>query len=258
VQEPFKISLSKAKTYEHCGKQYNFSYNLKLPQKERDFHIFGKLIHQILENFHKAFIEGCLLPANIVMADCFNTATKKYVVSKEAKDEAYDIIDKYLQIITNNKSELKSVFAVEKTFAIPIGGNIILNGQIDRIQRDPDNIIHVADYKTTKNKKYLKNDWFQLLTYAYVVYLENPNVEKIRGSYILLRHNFEYMTKVFNRNEILSIKDKYEDYAKSIADDKLWRANPTRLCEYCSFLEFCQEGREFLQPQNVKYGAVNW
>lgn len=192
------------------------------------------------------------------MADCFNAANKKYKVSKEAKAEAYDIIDRYLKIITNKRTELKSVFSVEKNFAIPISDNILLNGQIDRIQLDPDNVFHVADYKTTKNKKYLKNDWFQLLTYAYVVYLENPEVEKIRGSYILLRHDFEYMTKEFSKEEIISIKDKYKDYAKSIADDKLWRANPTRLCDYCSFIEFCVEGREFLQPQNVKHGAINW
>jgi putative RecB family exonuclease len=258
VLEPFKISLSKAKTYEGCNKQYNYSYNLKLPQKERDFHVFGKLVHQVLEDFHRTFIEGCLLQTNVVMADAFNSACKKYKVTKEAKDEAYSIIDKYLQIITKKKDELKSVVSVEKHFSINITDTIILNGQIDRIQIDKDNILHVADYKTTKNKKYLKNDWFQLLTYAYVIFLENPNVEKIRGSYILLRHNFEYMTKEFSKEEILGIKSKYENYAKSIAEDKLWKASPTQLCSWCSFLDICQEGKEFIQPKNIKYGAVSW
>jgi putative RecB family exonuclease len=258
VSDPFKISVSKAKTYSACNKQYNYSYNLKLPQKERDFHVFGKFVHQVLEDFHQAYITGCLLQPNIVMADAFNSATKKYVVSKEAKDEAYEIIDKYLQRLTKNKKELKSVSSVEKHFSINISDNIILNGMIDRIQMDDDNIIHVADYKTTKNKKYLKNDWFQLLTYAYVILLENPNVEKIRGSYILLRHNFEYITKEFSKKEILSIKDQFEDYAKNIAEDKLWRASPTRLCGWCSFLDICEEGKEFMQPTNVKFGAVEW
>src|SRR5258708_26782073 len=104
-------------------------------------------------------------------------------------------LDAYLKKISTDegKKEVASVFAVEKNFTIEINSYVKLTGMIDRIQKDKDNIIHVMDYKTIKHKKYLKNENFQLLTYAYALLMEDPTIEKIRCSYILLRHKFEYL-----------------------------------------------------------------
>lgn len=240
-----RLSLSKAKTYTDCQKKYNFAYNLKLPRKDRDYHTLGKMAHRVLELFHLEYLEGSIRPYNIAMNAAFKSAFAEFKKELTAlsKAEVIEMIDKYLQKIYTDPLLLKDVLSVEKNFSFNISENVILNGMIDKIQIDPDGIINVCDYKTTKNKKYLKNDFLQLLTYAYVVYQENPDVKKIRGSYILLRHDFEKITKDFSIDEILEIKGKYEAYAKSIEDEKLWRANPTRLCSYCEFLEHCDEGK---------------
>ena len=128
---------------------------------------------------------------------------------------------------------------------------------IDRIQLDDDNVIHVADYKTTKNKKYLKDDFFQLLTYAYVIITENPSIEKVRASYILLRHNFEYITKEFNQKEIITVADKYIKYTDQILNEKEFAPNPSRLCTYCDHVSICPAGKKMLAPSNI-YGEVAW
>ena len=133
-----KLSVSRVKCFDQCKKKYNYSYNLRLPKKTWEFHTLGKFVHLVLEEFHKAFINGCSEPLHIVMAKSYKIALKQYgkSMSDEMKKEAFSMIDEYLQKITNEKHTIKDVIAVEKTFSFPITDHIILNGMIDKIQVD--------------------------------------------------------------------------------------------------------------------------
>jgi len=94
------------------------------------------------------------------MSKAFKDATLEFKekMTTEMRSDCWKIIDQYLRMITNDKKNNlpANVIACEKNFAFSVDGKLILNGMIDRIQMDDDNVIHVADYKTTKNKKYLK------------------------------------------------------------------------------------------------------
>lgn len=255
-----RLSVSKTKTYLDCAKKFHFAYILKLPRKEYDFHTFGKFMHQILEDFHQAYIDKSTDPYNKVMGLCYKNALAEYKdkLTEDIKKEAYSLIDQYLKIIYNDDKLLKRVSSVEKEFKINVNDNLMLTGMIDRIETEPDGIIHICDYKTTKNKKYIKNDFFQLLVYAYVIYLENPLLaQKVRCSYIMLRHGFEYITREFSQDEILSVKDKLEDYAKMINEEELYRAKPTPLCSYCDWNEKCSEGLRFINKRKTN-GKITW
>lgn len=262
MNDDLYLSVSKCKTFADCKAKYKFSYIDKIPRKTFDFHIFGKFCHKTLEDFHNEYINGSNKPYNIIMSKSFKSAYAEYKneMNSKMKKECWDIIDQYLKIMSNKKKNnlIPNVIACEKNFEIPLRDKkIILNGTIDRIQLDDDNVIHVCDYKTTKNKKYIQNDFFQLLTYAYAIYLENSNIDKIRASYILLRHNFEYVTAEFSIPEILSIKDKYADYAEKINTEKEFKPNPTALCSFCDYNNICAEGRKIINPSKI-YGEVEW
>jgi RecB family exonuclease len=261
MTENLRLSVSKTKTFLQCKKQFEFAYVHKLPKKDWDHHIFGKFCHRVLEVFHGYYIEGCLLPYNIAMTDAFKVAWTEFKekLTPEMKKECWTLVDKYLRLITKNKSKNLpgNVIACEKRFELPIGEKIILNGAIDRIQLDADNVIHVCDYKTVKNKKYLKNDWFQLLTYAYVIVNEDPSIERVRASYILLRHDFEYITTEFQKDEILAVAEQYVEYAKQILAEKEYLPTPSALCNFCDFLEHCPAGKAKAFGQSI-YGEVNW
>ena len=261
LSEELRLSVSKTKCFNQCKKQFEFNYILKFPKKERDYHILGKFCHKVLEDFHRSYVNGSINPYNIEMGNAFKSALIEFKqgMTPAMKKECWDIIDKYLRLITDDKknNSAANVIDVEKNFSLPIGETIILNGMIDRIQIDADNVLHVADYKTTKNKKYLKNDWFQLLTYAYIMILEDPNIKKVRASYVLLRHDFEYITTEFLVPEILAIKDKYLDYASKIRTEKDYTPTPTALCNYCDFQEHCDAGKTKSYGQNI-FGEVNW
>ena len=261
MSEDLRLSVSKTKTFLDCKAKYKFCYIEKLPRKEWDFHVFGKFCHKALEWFHQQYIDGCLLPYNTTMTDAFKVAWAEYKdrMTPDMKKECWAILNQYLKNITKDKQSglPANVIDVEKRFDFAITDNLVLNGAIDRIQLDADGVIHVADYKTTKYKKYLKNDFFQLLTYAYVIVSEDPAIEKVRASYILLRHDFEYITTEFLKDEILSVKDKYQEYARQMLTEKEFAPTPTNLCNYCDYLDKCPAGKSKAFNQNV-YGEVTW
>lgn len=262
--ENIKLSVSKTKTYIDCKKKFEFAYVLKLPRKERDFHTFGKFCHRTLELFHNVYINGSNRPYHEVMTESFRTSLDEFKTSmtKEMVTECWDIINKYLKLVSKDKTKklVSSVLACEKGFELLINENILLNGSIDRVQIDDDNVLHVCDYKTVKkdtSKKYLKNDFFQLLTYAYVLMCEDPSLTKIRASYILLRHDFEYITMEFDKEQILAVKDKYVDYAEKMLSENNFQAKTGPLCKFCDYLELCPEGKMTVDKK-LTYGEVSW
>jgi putative RecB family exonuclease len=259
MSEDLRVSVSKTKTFLDCKAKFKFCYVEKLPRKDWEFHTFGKFCHKVLEEFHKAYLEGCLLPYNVQMTEAWKSAWAEYKdkMTPEMKKECWSLVDHYLRNVTGHKEKglPANVIAIEKRFEFPIAENIILNGAIDRIQLDADDVIHVADYKTTKNKKYLKNDWFQLLTYAYVILSEDPTIKKVRASYILLRHNFEYITTEFSAKEIRQVQKKFLDYAKQMNEETEFKPSPSALCNYCDYLDRCPEGKSKAFNQQV-FGEV--
>jgi RecB family exonuclease len=252
-----KLSVSKTKTFLNCKKQYKFTYIEKFPRKTWDFHLFGTFCHKVLEEFHIAYMNGSSLPFNKEMSIAYKTAVAEYgdKMSPESIEDCKKIIHSYLKKIY--KSGLDNIIGVEKRFNLPIGDSVMLNGAIDRIQIDKDGVVHVADYKSTKDKKYLVNDFFQLLTYAFIMISEDPSLTKIRTSYIMLRHDFEYITEEFKKEDILKIKEKYIDYADKILKEDQFLASPSPLCKYCDHLERCEEGRRRIYKDNF-FGETNW
>src|SRR3990167_1317248 len=255
-QLPLSLSVSKVKTFKDCKAKYRFCYIEKLPRKDWEFLIFGKFLHEILENHYRKILAGSVEPSNVILTASWKEAFANWKpkLTSAQISEAKEICSLFLQWLAANPNQ-PTVLGVEKEFYIDIDGKILLNGFIDKIQLDPDGVLHVSDYKTTKNKKYLKNDYFQLLTYAFVMCLEDPSIKKVRTSYILFRHGFESIVKEFDLKEIMSIEKTFLDYVDKIHDEKLFRPNPTFLCSFCDFLDICDSGLKIVGRESSKYGT---
>lgn len=261
----FRLSVSKSKTFTQCQKKYFYTYIEKLPRKSFSFHTTGKFCHKVLEDFHLALLNNCQDEFNKIMSDCFKSATEEFKkdLTKEMKKDCWDMINQYLIIMNEQKktNTLRKVIACEKPFEIIIDEKVLVNGVIDKIQIDPDGVICVADYKTTKDLKYMKDDWFQLKTYAWVLYMQDSTITKVRGSYIMLRHNFKEISKDFTLDEILEVRDEYIKYTESITNTTEYKASPSGLCMYCDASDVCPSAqisdyqRNKLTPSN---GEMSW
>jgi RecB family exonuclease len=244
MSDHIKLSVSKTKCFKQCKKQYHYAYVLKFPKKERNYHVTGSFCHKVLEEFHQAYIDGCVLPYNVTMTQAWKTAWAEFgaKMTPDMKRECWDLINGYLRKVSREK--LGNILAVEQKFEFNITETVSIRGGIDKVTLDDDNVLRVSDYKTTKKgKKYLQDDMFQLMTYGYVLLQEHPEIDKIRGSYILLRHDFEEITREFSREQLLGIKQQFLDYAQSINEETEFPANPTVLCGWCDHVDICEEGR---------------
>lgn len=258
------LSVSKVKTFLSCKKKYKYQYIDKLPRKDQDFFTFGSFCHNVLELFHNEYIKGCDLPYNITLSKSYKESYIKYKdkMTEDMKKECWELFNNYLKLISNLKKTNSSpnIISCEKKFNLDIkynNKNINLIGAIDRIDIDDDNIINVCDYKIIKNKSFLKNDDFQLLTYAYALLQESPLIEKIRASYILLRHNFEKFSFVFTKDKILKVKDKYIDYATKIESESEYEPTVNKLCAYCDYIDICKDGKNYINP-SMNFGKIEW
>lgn len=259
--EIIPLSVSKVKTFLQCKAKYKFSYIDKLPKKEWDYHIFGKFLHEVLEFFHQRIIEGYNGPDHSLMKEIFDKSLKGtwgHKMTLEQKKECHQILSKYLLKRSKEKETLPTTLHVEKSFNVLVDNTLLINGFIDVVQRDLDGVLHVADYKTSKDKKYLKKDFFQLKTYAYVMCLEDPTLEKVRCSYIMLRHDFDPIEVEFSRNDVLEVEKYYLDKAADIRKEKLYRPNPSPLCGYCDFLSECDTGQQKMGIVKKSFGKTDW
>lgn len=254
-----RLSVSKTKTFLDCKKKYHFNYILKLPQKEMSYHISGKFCHLALELFHLSYINGSRLSFNIEMKKAYESTLLEFKdkITKESIKDCKEIISNYLKkLVADGKTpDNLNVLACEKPFNLQITDSISLIGVIDKVEIDDYGMLKVADYKTTKNKKYLKDDWFQLKTYAWILMQEDPSIEKINGSYILLRHEGEEISKIFERDEILEVKDTYLNYANQMLNEVEFAPNPTFLCGWCPYELQCDAAPSKKQQ---KFGETNW
>jgi putative RecB family exonuclease len=267
----FNLSVSKAKTFNTetggCKAKYKFSYIDKLPAKEWDHHVFGKFNHKILESFHD-FEKVEKLEDHILMQMAFKEALIEWKdkLLPSQKSECEEICKQYLIKLANDRknNRIEKVIDSEREFFININDTVLVKGFIDRVQIDYDGVLHIADYKTTKNPKYLKKDFFQLYTYAWSEFLADPNLEQIRVSYILLKQEvqqtkeeielgapkkylyFQYLTEMVTREKMQEIEDKFLEYYTKIVGEKLFRPTPTPLCDYCDFPEHCPDGKRMM------------
>jgi len=263
------FSYSKISSYKACPKQFKYCYIDKLPRLDKTFTLLGSYTHDTLERFHKFYlIEG---NENVPFVDTMQKVfieAKHHWESKEINEnqlritkdqlkEAYQMMVEYLLLL--NKGNNPKVISVEKKIWLDIDNKFILLGYIDRIQIDQDGEIHIADYKTTKDPKYL-TDRTQLMLYAYSLYCEDPSLEKVRTSYILLKHKMKSLVKEHSIKEIIETKDKLVEVFTQIQDDKLFRPSPSSFkCKFCDYSKYCADGSRLLCGGNKSVlGKSDW
>ncbi len=254
------LSYSKVTTFKRCAKCYKYGYIDKLPKVDKPYTVFGNFCHYALQRFHEHYLDKNNLPTssyNDIMTKSFKESIEKYraKLTKEQVDEGFGMMKLYLnQIVDLDKTnKFPNVIAVEKKVWHQIN-DFIYYGFIDRVQKDDDGIFHIIDYKTTKDKKYLK-DATQILLYGYFILQENPEIKKVRTSYILLKHKMQYMTTEHDVSEVIAVKDKFVGLWEELKQEKLFRATPRfDSCTICDFADRCEEGKSILQRKKNYFG----
>ncbi len=233
-----KLSASSTKTFEQCRRKYFYTYIEKLPKKHWGHLILGTFCHRVLELFHKYWMEDKSLDLVELIGKCFAEArAEEEFVGKISPDQLNDakvMIQDYL--FSMEKFGMPNVVGVETSFQITLD-KYVLRGFIDRLDVDPDGLFHIVDYKTTKNEKYL--DDFQLLVYGMAIKDKYPDIERFRGSYVLLKKGSKLITNEFSMSDVYKCQKKILDFGRRIEQEQKWEKSPSPLCNWCDFYEPC-------------------
>jgi RecB family exonuclease len=235
------ISISKVKTYKQCPRRYYYSYIEKLPKQDWDHFTLGTFVHGVLEHFHNEYKED---PGELnlkkLMKECFFKQKEKMdldkPIAKEILNEAHSILSIYLKNI-EEKGIGSKVLKLEEEFVVYLNEKHKLKGVIDRTDLDKDGILHIKDYKTNKNTKYMDHE--QLRAYGIFLLKNNPNIELFRGSYIMLRFGTLHLNYDFNLDDVDKAKKDLVSYAEKISEDERWLVKPSKLCDWCDFKNIC-------------------
>ena len=239
--EIIKLSASSMKTFDQCPKKYYYNYIAREPRKEWAHFKLGNFCHKVLENFHNIHLKRPDIPLAKLMSMAFTEARK----DEEFQDmpekmlvEAKELIKDYLVFVSSNG--MPNVKGVEKKFNIKITDDILIRGFLDRVDLDEDGQYHIVDYKTTKNVQYL--DPFQLLIYGIWLKDQYKDIDRFKGSYVLLRHKSAPKPYEFNLEDLEECKKKIIGFASKIrtcGEEDKWTPLPSRLCQWCDFMNIC-------------------
>lgn len=232
------LSASSIKVYEKCPREYYYKHVEKLKvEKQVQPHLeLGNFTHEVLDFFHKRLMKDSSLDKKILMSSLCKELVSKYKLDNKNKKKAKDMLATYLESL--DKDGMPNVVESEKGFKINIGNNINLVGYIDRIdlEGESDKKFNLNDYKSGKSKHL---DEFQLLVYGLYLLDEDPDVERFKGTYIVLSEDCKKIPYNFTRTDLDKVRKHIYNVADSIREDKTWEPKPQFLCKYCDFKEVC-------------------
>lgn len=162
--EGVMLSASDIDTYRTCPLKYKFARVFRIPQEPTLNQRFGIAVHQVLERFHAPDSRGTLdeiqglLEAAWRRGGFGDSDQERQLLGK-----ARTALERYVE---RTRAEDSEPVWFERQFTFNLGPHV-LRGRVDRVDRHPDGLYELIDYKTGRPKtpSQLRDD-VQLAVYA--------------------------------------------------------------------------------------------
>jgi putative RecB family exonuclease len=249
----WSLSPSRALDFKNCALLYRFRVIDKLPEPPSLVAARGTVIHGILERIFD-------LPA--IDRTIEAAAADVEPGWRALLDEEADLADLVAQdpggmaeLVSSTRSLLDSYFTLEDPTRLEpaerevlvettLPSGVHLKGFVDRLDRSPAGDLRVVDYKSGKSPSELFEGKaiFQLRFYAFVLWRTTGILPKLLRLYYLAdREVLDYTPDVA---DLESLERQLEAIASAIGKAREtgnWRPKASKLCNWCSFQEFCPE-----------------
>ena len=239
--------------YENCPVQYKFFKELEFTPVRTNGVMFGTLVHQTIEDVHKAVLEGHsekVTEENIFhwMMENYGQLTK--LTGLYLRESALNIIMKHVKgYVDYAQKDWSRVKEAEVPVTLQ-KENYILEGKIDLIQGS-DGSVEILDFKTEKKpdvntdegREKLRRYRRQLEIYAHIIEQRyGQKVSKMHLYYTGADGESPFISYDYNRmaiehtiDEVSSVVEKIE--GKKFAQDPKKRCK--ELCHGCDLKDFC-------------------
>jgi DNA helicase-2/ATP-dependent DNA helicase PcrA len=235
--------------YENCPLQYLYFKELDFTPVRKGSFIFGTVVHQTIEDIHKAVLRGKeqLINKNQIEAwfnSNYNNLIKKERVYLRPSTQkiALEQIFNYVEKNKNNWSKLKEA-EVEVSL---VKEDYILKGSVDLIQGE-DDTVEIIDFKT-EEKPDIFNNTNELMRYknqleVYAHLIEQKIDKKVSRMHLYYTSESEgnpFISFDKDSQEINETIENFTNIVKKIENKKFdLEERPLKRCQECDMRHFC-------------------
>ncbi len=169
LDDKFRVSQSKVKTYRRCRRAYHYKYVEKIKPKRKSRALtFGSLVHQMIERH----AEG---DDPMEVLDNIDVATMRLFASEKAEygeiiEDTRRIMTEYFEHWDSDPKPLRAARikgkSAEHSFDIEIMPNVVWNGKIDMIGRR-EGLRWLVEHKSFKRRPNDDARWRNLQSVSY-------------------------------------------------------------------------------------------
>lgn len=255
-----RYSYSKLNAYRTCPLQYRFRYIDKIPiAVPPSIEAFmGSRVHDALEWLYKQAASGRAPTLDDVLAvytarwDAERRGGLRIVDGNLGEAAYRDAGRRCLELYVHRYAPFDDgiVLGLEEGFQLRLGGELVLNGFIDRLMKRADGIYEVHDYKTSRRlptpeeaRVDEQGGW-----YALAVRRRFPSAHEVRLVWHFLRHD-EELVSMRTAAEAAALEEDIIRRVHAIEKSTDFPAQESKLCAWCDYLEVC--------PAKGHHRAVN-
>lgn len=235
--------------FESCGEQYRFFKDLEFAAIRESPMLFGTLVHQTIEDIHKAVLRGEEATVTSEAIESWFSANYAMLSKKErvylapsSQQAALRHVQRYFERENGNWDRIKEA---EVDISL-VKDSYILTGSVDLI-RGEDGTVEIIDFKSEK-KPDMERDRDRLTRYQHQLEVYAHLVEERTGQRVSRMHL--YYTGEDGGNPYVSFAKDDRAIGKTIAAfddivDRIERRDyriterPTKLCQSCDIRPYC-------------------
>jgi len=267
------ISPSSINQYYRCPRSYFYRYIAKLPEELSIHLIKGGIVHKVLEDFFRGYKENLKETMFKIFERVWeksNSQLKQLELTEEentaAKKDCSLILNEYLISFLRKMGNLKisgkaennahAFYLLKPKFREMFVKDEALHcrGFIDRISKDFDGILTLADYKTSS--KYgigLPSDYKRQLAIYALLYTNQEEETPDFVAVMFLRYGEEYLLEVTPSLLRYALNTITDVYTKTrTVDIKDYPLTEGILCKWCPFISYCTGKEDYMSKLREK------
>lgn len=245
------LSPSRAGDFISCPLMYRFRTIDRLPEEPSPDAVRGTVVHKVLEDlFDLPALDRTPQRAADMLVPAWDTLLETEpalaeMFGGEGPDVATwltscrTVLDRYFELEDPRRLE-----PAERELYVEalLDSKLLLRGFVDRIDVAPDGRIRIVDYKSGRSPGlgYEAKALFQMKFYALVIWRVRGVVPAMLQ--LIYLGNGEILRYEPDEHDLLATERKVEAVWAAIRraqESGDWQPSPSRLCDWCSYHEFC-------------------
>lgn len=227
-----------------CPRRFYLKNVLGIPEEEPDdpFMVIsaadiGTIAHSMMEE-----IAG----NNMNMKDFLELSGKafdEFLLSRPPLhiDDANREKREFLKMMENAfiKDPKNDVISAEKEYNFEHPSGVKLHGYPDRVEKDKDGNLLIADFKTGRNITHIKNDidtCFQVIVYAWLLEKDGINISKCEYRYL---RKGQTIPCEYNEDIKDKLNEKLLKFKEAVLANDFPRSENKTSCKYCKMSDIC-------------------